>query len=218
MESTTRTGQLEPASFEPANEAASTDVTTPEPEARPSLTTVVRDQCVACGAPLAADQRYCVECGERSRAPRVPILDVPSRAEDQAASRAGRRARTSINTTLIAGVGTLLLAMGVGVLIGRSGNGTTAKNPPAQIVTVAGSGAASSSPTSPASTPSASAGASTSTKAAAASSSAAAAKSASKASSTPPPKVVKIGSPGKGRGYQHGHFTGKFFGSESESE
>jgi len=167
---------------------------------------------------LAADQRYCVECGERSRAPRVPILDVPSRrAEDQAAPRAGRRARTSINTTLIAGVGTLLLAMGVGVLIGRSGNGTSAKNPPAQIVTVAGGGAASSSPTSPASTPSASAGVSTSTKAAAASS-AAAAKSASKASSTPPPKVVKIGSPGKGAGYQHGHFTGKFFGSESESE
>ena len=28
--------------------------------------------CAGCGAPLAADQRYCLECGHRRAATRVP--------------------------------------------------------------------------------------------------------------------------------------------------
>src|ERR687889_313479 len=31
------------------------------------------EQCGACGAPLAADQRYCLACGERRAATRVPF-------------------------------------------------------------------------------------------------------------------------------------------------
>jgi hypothetical protein len=34
------------------------------------------DSCSACGAPLAADQRYCLECGERRTAARVPFTEV----------------------------------------------------------------------------------------------------------------------------------------------
>jgi hypothetical protein len=34
----------------------------------------------------------------------------------------------------------------------------------------------------------------------------------------PPPKVVTVGSPGKGPGYQKGHFTGNFFGGEEPEE
>jgi hypothetical protein len=49
--------------------------------------------------------------------------------------------RLSPNAALIAGVGTLLLAMGVGVLIGHSGNQSVATNPaPAQVITVHGGG------------------------------------------------------------------------------
>jgi len=191
------------------------DVTTPDPEVRPSLVAAVHEHCAACGAAMASDQRYCVECGERRGAARVPIVDLQAqRAGDEPAPRATRRTRTSINSTLIAGIGTLLLAMGVGVLIGRSGNNSSAKSPPAQIVTVAGSGATSTSPTSSASQPGVSTGATTGAKAKAAAAAAAAAKA--KAKATPPPKIVKVGSPGKGRGYQHGHFTGNFFGPESE--
>ena len=54
----------------------------------------------------------------------------------------------TVNSTLIAIIGTLLLAMGVGVLIGRSGNSTSAKSPPAQVVTVAGAAGATAGATS----------------------------------------------------------------------
>jgi hypothetical protein len=47
--------------------------------------------------------------------------------------------------SLLAGIGVLLLAMGVGVLIGRSGGGTAKSAPPAEVVTVAGTGAAGGS-------------------------------------------------------------------------
>jgi predicted RNA-binding Zn-ribbon protein involved in translation (DUF1610 family) len=33
--------------------------------ARPSHSVAVDDTCSSCGAPLAVDQRYCLECGER---------------------------------------------------------------------------------------------------------------------------------------------------------
>lgn len=121
----------------------------------------------------------------------------------------------SANSTLIAGIGTLLLALGVGVLIGRTGNGTSAKAPPAQVITVATGGAAGSASTSPA-TEQPSAGAAKAAKSGAASSPAAV-KAAAKAKG-PPPKVVTVGTPGKGAGYQHGHFTGSFFGPESEEK
>jgi hypothetical protein len=119
----------------------------------------------------------------------------------------------SVNTTLVAVIGTLLLALGVGVLIGRSGASTSIKAPPAQVVTVEGSGtpgAASNTATQPAITPTA-----TPTGKATGTTGKAAAKSSTKpASTTATPKAVKVGTPGKGRGYQHGHFTGNFFGEE----
>jgi hypothetical protein len=121
----------------------------------------------------------------------------------------------SANTTLIAGIGTLLLALGVGVLIGRTGNGTSAKAPPAQVITVAGGGSAGAASASPA-TEQPSAGAAKTAKSGAASSPAAV-KAAAKAKG-PPPKVVTVGTPGKGPGYQHGHFTGSFFGPEAEEK
>jgi hypothetical protein len=128
----------------------------------------------------------------------------------------GRRPRLSVNSTLIAGVGTLLLAMGIGVLIGRSGNGNPSSKQASavQLVTVPGAAASAgaTSATGPA-TPAATAAKPTKSvgsKAAASPSSAAVVKPQKNA--PPPTKVVKVGSPGTGPGYQHGKFTGNFFG------
>ena len=103
------------------------------------------EPCPACGAPMAQDQRYCLACGSR-RAGLPAILSGPSeldpaaatatamQTEPELAAPAGRRN----DATLAAGVACLLLALLVGVLIGRSGReGTQAAAPP-QVVTVAG--------------------------------------------------------------------------------
>jgi len=104
------------------------------------------DRCANCGSPLAHDQRYCVECGERrgqSRFPQAqPATEVRSRRVRS--SRPPHTQRVSPGTTLVAGVGVLLLAIGLGVLIGRLGHGNTsnqkASAPPVQVVTVQGGG------------------------------------------------------------------------------
>src|SRR5450759_1404920 len=98
------------------------------------------DRCPACNVTLAFDQRYCVECGERRGAPRLPFTDGATQHAQQAPGSQSRpgRTRSSVNSTFIAGIGTLLLAMGVGVLIGRSGAGAAVKSasPAVQVVTI----------------------------------------------------------------------------------
>jgi hypothetical protein len=169
--------------------------------------------CGACGAAMAADQRYCVECGERRGAPRVSLLEGPQRdprENTMQSAPSSQRRMAPVNSTLIAIIGTLLLAMGIGVLIGRSGN-TSVKSPPAQVVTISGGPATGAATTTPA-TGTATTPASESSSTTAKTKSKAAAKSTSTKSTTPAPKAVKVGTPGHGRGYQNGHFTGNFFG------
>jgi hypothetical protein len=194
-------------------------LTPSEPVPAPSTLSpmpVARERCAMCGATLAADQRYCVECGQRCGPSRLPFTDgIAPRTEPSPRAEPQRgRTRASVNATLIAGIGTLLLALGVGVLIGRLGTSST-KAPPVQVVTVAGTGTGSGSAGTTAGT--ASTEAQTSSTAAktakTAAAAAAAAKSAkAKAPAVPVTKVVKVGSKGSGPGYQHGHFTGNFFG------
>jgi len=184
-------------------------------ELHPVTNALIRQGCPACGAAMATDQRYCVECGERRGAPRVSLLEGPARRLDE--SPPGRtpsspRRTASVNSTFISIIGVLLLAVGIGVLIGRSGS-TTVKSPPAQVVTISGApstGTAATTPTTGASTTptgeSSSAGTASTTK------SKASTKSTSTKAKTPVPKAVKVGTPGHGRGYQNGHFTGNFFG------
>jgi len=89
----------------------------------------VGDRCVSCGAPLVSDQRYCVNCGERRGAARF-TLPPDNAAEGRPTSPPPRRTRmphASSGATLIAGVGTLLLAMGVGVLIGHNSSSAGSK-------------------------------------------------------------------------------------------
>jgi hypothetical protein len=97
---------------------------------------------------MAADQRYCLECGKRRGDPRLPFMDAVvfmnavNRQAPAAAppAPARKRARMSPNASLIAGVGTLLLALGIGVLIGQTNDSgaVSAANTAPQIIRVGG--------------------------------------------------------------------------------
>lgn len=126
---------------------------------------VVGEPCSQCGAPLAPDQRYCLQCGiprahvsgpisngRADLAASSPTLDgvgpqvpVGGPAGPPGVSPLPPVHPTGRNNTLalLAGIGVLLLAMGVGVLIGRAGAGST-KVPPTQVISVGGSSAGTS--------------------------------------------------------------------------
>jgi hypothetical protein len=103
--------------------------------------------CPACGSPLAADQRYCLECGERQSFSEflrsgAPVGSSPPATPPQAPPAAPGAAPgpgRSNTVSLLAGIGVLLLAMGVGVLIGRSGPSKQGAAP-VQVVTQPGAG------------------------------------------------------------------------------
>ena len=44
--------------------------------AHSSLVPTTGEQCPACGALMAGDQRYCLECGQRRGEPRLPFMDA----------------------------------------------------------------------------------------------------------------------------------------------
>jgi hypothetical protein len=121
--------------------------TAPEPAATSQAPTGY-EQCPSCGAFVAVDQRYCLECGHRRGEPRLPFMeavvfmDAMKRPPEPAtAPTKANRNRISPNAALIAGVGTLLLALGIGVLIGRSGNhGTAASSQPPIVIKGGGGG------------------------------------------------------------------------------
>ena len=172
------------------------------------------DRCTECGAHLAADQRYCVECGTRRGEARFPVADMMSRKAAAApAPPPKKRVRMSANATLIAGIGTLLLALGVGVLIGRTSNDTNGKAAAAQVITVSGGGGATG-------TTGASAAAASTTAASGGGKKAKGKKSSPSGNASakvtggkgPSNPVVTVGSPGSGPGYKNGKFTGDFFG------
>ncbi len=96
---------------------------------------------------MASDQRYCLECGQRRGDPRLPFMDAVVLMEAVKQSRQPpppqppkrKRGGISPNAALIAGIGTLLLALGIGVLIGHSGTQEVAQTAAApQVITVGG--------------------------------------------------------------------------------
>lgn len=120
--------------------------------------------CPNCNAPMAVDQRYCLNCGVRGGPERLAFLEI-LRAQPETelvpygrplpATRtttvtsippapAGFQEQLRVNSGLIAGVGVLLLAMLVGVLIGSAGGDepVAAAAPPPQVISVGGVGAA----------------------------------------------------------------------------
>jgi hypothetical protein len=206
-----------------AGSASASDAGTAPTVPAPLATTATGDQCAVCGSVLGADQRYCLVCGERRGAARLPIMDGVNGAHRQAAPapRKKQGSRWSPNATMIAGVGTLLLALGVGVLIGReSNNSSSSGNSGVQVLKVPAAAGAATAGTGGT--------ASTANKAAAANTSGAAKKPAKHVQSVAaavggtssvegkpkeklPPPTVGIGDKGKGAGYTNGKFTGDFF-------
>jgi hypothetical protein len=227
------------------DEALSINPEDREDEARPDaptreLTAVPAagsgDRCSNCGAPLAHDQRYCVQCGERRGQSTVP---QPQPATEARSSRvrtaqARRAPRMSSGATLVAGVGVLLLAIGLGVLIGHYGKNTAtpkaSATPPVTILQPGGTGTGTSAAaTNTASTPTsaprhvnsasltkkaqAKLKATTASKAVQQKATQAATKVLGGSNNLPPPTATTGSKCSNGQaGCQNGKFTGNFFG------
>jgi hypothetical protein len=107
---------------------------------------VAAETCASCGAQLADDQRYCLNCGARRGDARVPFMEIlGGRAATAVAgsprAAAAEPARSQRNLTIVASIGCLLLALGVGVLIGHGGRDKGTSSPaPAQVIKVQGGG------------------------------------------------------------------------------
>jgi len=136
----------------------STDTIRTSEQAAPTtelVTAAVGDRCAKCQTPLAADQRYCLNCGERrGRARFSPEAFTTTTTTVTAAGATAappRQPRLSSAASLVAGVATLLIALGVGVLIGHDSNGSSTTRPAAQVITVGGGGAAANTTASTAS-------------------------------------------------------------------
>ena len=132
--------------------AGLTDPTTPSVPGGSILAFEERDSCPDCGASMAADQRYCLACGHRRGDPRPPFLDAvtsmdfadagggPGRTLPPPPSRQGSRGRNS-NAALIVGVATLILAVGLGFLVGRAGHeGSSSANHGPERITIESGG------------------------------------------------------------------------------
>jgi hypothetical protein len=113
--------------------------------------------CRSCGSPLAVDQRYCLQCGARRAEARLPFLDILARQVPQGAGAAATAGaapppsgswlgRMSTNAAAVAGVACLLLALGVGVLIGGLGQDDSAAGGTPQVISVGGAAPAAAAP------------------------------------------------------------------------
>jgi hypothetical protein len=124
------------------------------------------ERCSVCSAEMTADQRYCVECGTRRGKPRFELAAGPSRSLSAAAPQPApafpQRAMVLLATAVV------LLAIGLGVLIGNSGGSSPIKGPVTVVLSGSGVAPVSGASTTPA------------------------AKSTAK--STPPPKTSTVGS------------------------
>jgi hypothetical protein len=88
------------------------------------------EPCSVCGAPLAGDQRYCLNCGERRADARIPFMDIlrsgsgsPPPAEPPAPAAPPPERGGFALTPVSAGIAVvcLVLVAGLGFLIGRDG-------------------------------------------------------------------------------------------------
>lgn len=103
---------------------------------QPTLTAVLsppqHEQCDQCGTPVDSAQRYCVACGAHRRHVRDPATQYLALRGHRARASAGarppasrRKGTSSLLTAVI--VAAIPLAIGLGVLVGRSSNDGDAK-------------------------------------------------------------------------------------------
>jgi hypothetical protein len=116
------------------------------------------EPCQECGAPLAADQRYCLNCGRRRAEPRVDFQRMIGAAKDEDAAEGAPSAppppaepakaeRDYAPLAAVGGIALLGLMLLVGVLIGKGNSSPTAA--PAPIVKVGGETASTASSAEP---------------------------------------------------------------------
>ncbi|MBJ7347126.1 MAG: TraR/DksA C4-type zinc finger protein [Thermoleophilaceae bacterium] len=106
--------------------------------------------CPSCNSMVAPDQRYCVDCGERIGDPRLPVMDGRSAVQpvQQPALTypplaygpplAPPKSKWASGIVLLSTIGVLLLAMGVGVMIGDRGDARSAVAQQPVIIGAAG--------------------------------------------------------------------------------
>lgn len=105
--------------------------------------------CRTCGASLAPDQRYCLACGARVAAPRLDFVAETERMETEpqaeaplASAPAGAPQPSSSRLDKVGGpmgaAAVVLVALGVGFLIGQGSGETPAVTQPAPVVNVTG--------------------------------------------------------------------------------
>lgn len=112
----------------------------------PALVKAPGESCPGCGSMIAAGQRYCIDCGERIGDPRLPVMDgralaQPPQPPAPPAPYAAYgfppppapRSKWSSGTAMLATIALLLLAMGVGVMIGNNGDSKAAAQQPIVI-------------------------------------------------------------------------------------
>ena len=126
------------------------------------------EPCATCGALLAADQRYCLNCGARRTDARIAFKEILATKGAAVVSVEGTDADYGIpapdgapvatatprrndgnrsGLAALAGLACLLLALGVGVLIGNSGSDKTTTTPPPQVISVGGTAGGTSTGT-----------------------------------------------------------------------
>jgi hypothetical protein len=106
---------------------------TPAPSAADSV-----PKCPNCGAALARDQRYCLNCGHRLTEPRVDFHHALGLSHEQPPTPPRERSWDQrIGLITLVAIAAVVVALGVGIVIGRGkGGSNTAQKP--TIVTVAG--------------------------------------------------------------------------------
>ncbi len=146
---------------------ASAPVASPTEQTPPAPATAEREPasqhelCDECGAPVDRAQRYCVVCGARRRHVRDPAARFLSGAASKArraphAQRAAKKSSSSLGLALV--LAAIPLAVGVGVLLGRSSTSGDAKLIAAlraqkpEVITAGGAASASEAQTPSAST------------------------------------------------------------------
>ena len=116
------------------------------------------EPCEECGAPLAADQRYCLNCGRRRAEPRADFQRMMAASKGEKAAEGPQSApppspepakaeRDYAPLAAVGGIAILGLMLLVGVLIGKGNNSPSAA--PAPIVKVGGESAGSANSAEP---------------------------------------------------------------------
>ena len=134
------------------------------PTARPTqgVAPDLSSRCAGCAAPLAPDQLFCLSCGTRRRDARIPFRDVLASeaapvivggtgggAGDPGGAPPAYAATGQHNSYVpfIATLASLLLALGVGVWIGRGQDAPAATAAPIMMPAAAAAAPAATTPT-----------------------------------------------------------------------